>query len=104
MTDINAVTGRLEAIWIKRAHRGVMDEVTEATAVAGKGLAGNVDRSRRRQITQPWIGDGVGEQKVRREAVLGDRPRCLVRAEPMDDQDSTVDDRRVAESGKVIAE
>lgn len=28
-----------------------MDEVTEATAVAGKGLAGNVDRSRRRQVT-----------------------------------------------------
>jgi MOSC domain-containing protein YiiM len=45
------VSGRLDAIWIKRAHRGKMDEVTEATAVAGKGLAGNVDRSRRRQVT-----------------------------------------------------
>ena len=43
--------GKLEAIWIKRAHRGIMDEVTEATAIAGQGLAGNVDRSRRRQIT-----------------------------------------------------
>ena len=43
--------GRLDAIWIKRAHRGKMDEVAEATAVAGQGLAGNVDRSRRRQIT-----------------------------------------------------
>jgi len=43
--------GRLEAIWIKRAHRGKMDAVTEATAIAGQGLAGNVDRSRRRQIT-----------------------------------------------------
>ena len=43
--------GRLEAIWIKRAHRGKMDEATEATAIAGKGLEGNVDRSRRRQIT-----------------------------------------------------
>jgi MOSC domain-containing protein YiiM len=43
--------GRLDAIWIKRAHRGPMDEVTEATAIAGQGIAGNVDRSRRRQVT-----------------------------------------------------
>jgi MOSC domain-containing protein YiiM len=43
--------GRLEAIWIKRAHRGPMDEVHEATMVAEKGIAGNVDRSRRRQVT-----------------------------------------------------
>jgi MOSC domain-containing protein YiiM len=47
----NTLIGRLEAIWIKRAHRGKMDEVTEATAVAGRGIAGNVDRSRRRQVT-----------------------------------------------------
>ena len=45
------MTGRLEAIWLKRAHRGPMDEKTEAVAVAGQGLAGNVDRSRRRQVT-----------------------------------------------------
>ena len=45
------MTGRLEAIWLKRAHRGPMDEVAEANAVAGKGLAGSVDRSRRRQVT-----------------------------------------------------
>jgi MOSC domain-containing protein YiiM len=43
--------GRLEAIWIKRAHRGVMDSVEEARLVEGRGLAGNVDRSRRRQVT-----------------------------------------------------
>lgn len=45
------MTGRIVAIWIKRAHRGVMDAVDEAEAVPGRGLAGNADRSRRRQIT-----------------------------------------------------
>lgn len=43
--------GRLEAIWLKRAHRGPMDARAGADCVAGRGLAGNVDRSRRRQVT-----------------------------------------------------
>ena len=42
--------GRVEAIWIKRAHRGVMDRVSTARLIAGQGLEGNVDRSRRRQV------------------------------------------------------
>jgi MOSC domain-containing protein YiiM len=45
------IAGRLDAIWIKRVHRGPMDPVTEAQLEAGRGLAGNVDRSRRRQVT-----------------------------------------------------
>lgn len=45
------MAGRVEAIWLKRAHRGKMDPVPEARAVAGKGLEGGVDRSRRRQVT-----------------------------------------------------
>ena len=44
-------TGRLEAIWLKRAHRGRMDAVAEAAAIAGQGLAGSVGRSSRRQVT-----------------------------------------------------
>jgi MOSC domain-containing protein YiiM len=43
--------GRLEAIWIKRAHSGPMDPVDEAQLEAERGLVGNVDRSRRRQVT-----------------------------------------------------
>jgi MOSC domain-containing protein YiiM len=45
------VTGEIVDIWIKRAHGSVMDRVERADAIAGRGLAGNADRSRRRQIT-----------------------------------------------------
>ena len=45
------MSGRLDAIYIKRAHRGKMDPVSQAELVAGRGLAGNVDRSRRRQVS-----------------------------------------------------
>ena len=44
-------TGRLDGIFVKRAHRGPMDPLDEAQLEAGRGLVGNVDRSRRRQVT-----------------------------------------------------
>ena len=49
--DNETMPGKLEAIWIKRAHRGPMDPTTSATLIEGKGVQGNVDRSSRRQVT-----------------------------------------------------
>lgn len=45
------MSGRLEGIWSKRAHRGKMDALTSAELIVGKGLAGSVGRSTRRQVT-----------------------------------------------------
>jgi len=41
----------LHEIWIKRAHRGLMDPAVNATLIAGRGIVGNADQGGRRQVT-----------------------------------------------------
>ena len=45
------MSGRVEALWVKRAHRGKMDPLREALLVEGLGIEESVGRSRRRQVT-----------------------------------------------------
>ncbi|MGH7474904.1 MAG: MOSC domain-containing protein [Longimicrobiales bacterium] len=45
------MAGRLEAIWVKRARRGVLDAVEHAVLEAGHGLRGNPTHGSRRQVT-----------------------------------------------------
>jgi MOSC domain-containing protein YiiM len=45
------MTGRLEAIWVKRSKHGPMDPAGKATLLADRGIVGNADQGGRRQVT-----------------------------------------------------
>lgn len=46
------MTGRIEGLWIKRAHRGVMDPAESVTLVEGKGIDTDANFGRsKRQVT-----------------------------------------------------
>ena len=45
------VSGRLDAIWIKRMKRGPMDSVEHAMLKRNAGLVGNANQGGRRQVT-----------------------------------------------------
>jgi len=71
--------GELVAIWVKRAHRGLMDPAASAVLVAGRGVVGNADQGRRRQVT---IIEQETWQRLMRE-LGGDVPPAARRANLM---------------------
>ena len=83
-------TGRLDAIWLKRAHRGPMDARQTATLVEGKGVEGSVGRSSRRQVT--LIEREVWEALMRE--TRSDAPPSTRRANLMLSGISLVDTRK----------
>ena len=51
MEDGRPGPGRVERLWVKRAHRGAMDARESIELVAGRGVEGSADRGGRRQVT-----------------------------------------------------
>lgn len=70
--------GRVEALWVKRAHRVPMDELDEAQFITRRGLAGNADIGGRRQVTIIDRGRWLAAT-----AALGDVDPALRRANVM---------------------
>ena len=72
--------GKLEAIFVKRFHRGPMDARDQAVLRAGRGLEGNADQGGVRQVTlvaqEPWkalmaeVGASLGPDARRANLLL----------------------------------
>ena len=79
--------GRLEAIWIKRAHGGPMDPEERATLQANKGIVGNADWGGWRQVTvisrETW--DAVSQQLGAEIDPSTRRANLMVRGIPLVD-------------------
>lgn len=84
------MSGRLDAIWVKRMKLGPMDPVATATLVAGRGIVGNANQGGRRQVTlierEVWdammhaLGDVTAPPATRRaNLMLTDVPLARTR-------------------------
>jgi MOSC domain-containing protein YiiM len=62
--------GEIVSIWIKRAHGGPMDAVSEAEFVVGRGVRGSADQGGKRQIT--IIDEGAWSEAEQDLGVLVD--------------------------------
>ena len=99
-------SARVVALYLKRAHRGPMDPVREATALAGQGLEGSVGRSRRRQVTllelENWqestseVGSDADPSRRRANIVVSGIPLARTRGRVL-----RIGDARLAVGGEL---
>ena len=82
-----STTGVVPRLWRKRAHRGVLDEVSELRLVEGEGIEDGVDRGGSRQVT--FLSEEAWEDTVRELGTEVDpsarRANVLVRGLSLED-------------------
>ena len=85
-------TGRVEAIWLKRAARGPMDSVPEAVLVESEGIENDANRGRsKRQVTliEREVFDAVRASLSDAEPAMR-RANLMVSGLPLKDSRGTV--------------